>query len=147
MLFFLDKPMPLCYKLTQLNNIAMLNEETEKDIKRYLGILAEDFQGRIGFIIDEVKTVEERLNNKIDSEIKKLREDLTFRIIEVGTGLDRKIDSKIKAQMGETKKSIGLVEKGLSQEIKGLRTELVAHRNNTEMHAQRMGKKKTKESA
>ncbi|MFN3395353.1 MAG: hypothetical protein ACK4Z9_00980 [Thermodesulfovibrionales bacterium] len=153
------------------------NETVEKNIKRYLDMLAEDFQGRIGFIIDEVKAVEERLNNKIGSEVKRLREDLIFRINEVEIGLDKKIDAGIKALKVERKESIGIVdrridtlekkidamnkridllninkkgdslEKGLSQEIKGLRNELLAHRNNTEMHVQRIGKKKTKESA
>jgi hypothetical protein len=64
-------------------------EEFKKDIKRYIGILAGDFQHRLDIAID---------------------------------GLASKIDS---------------VDKRLREEIREVKGELIAHRDNTEAHAQR----------
>ncbi len=85
----------------------MSNKEMEKEIKRYLDIQAERFTHELGFVIDEIKAVEGRLNRKIESEIVGLRKELTG-----------KIDSVM--------------------------NELIAHRDNTEMHVQ---KAKTKKKA
>ncbi len=83
----------------------MSSKEMEKEIKRYLDIQAERFTHDLGFVIDEVKAVEERLNKKIELEIRGLRKELTG-----------KIDSVM--------------------------TELIAHRDNTEMHVQKAKRKK-----
>ncbi|MCL4458203.1 MAG: hypothetical protein M1147_13205 [Nitrospirae bacterium] len=93
----------------------MSDKEMEKEIKRYLGIQAERFTHEIGFILDEVKAVEERLNRKIDSVAIDLR------------------------------KEIKEVRNELKQEIKEVGQELIAHRDNTEVHAQR-AKRKSKAS-
>jgi hypothetical protein len=78
-----------------------MSEKEEKEIKRYLKILSEDFQDKLNFVIDEVKAVEERLTVKIDSMAKDLRKEI--------------------------------------QEVKG---ELIAHRDNTEVHVQKAKIKK-----
>ncbi|MBI5211893.1 MAG: hypothetical protein HY957_00780 [Nitrospirae bacterium] len=83
----------------------MSDKEMEKEIKRYLDIQAERFTHELGFVIDEIKAVEERLNRKIESEIVGLRKDL-------------------------------------KQEIREVRQELIAHRDNTEVHAQKAKAKK-----
>jgi hypothetical protein len=86
----------------------MSNKEMEKEIKRYLDIQAERFTHDLGFVIDEVKAVEERLNRKIESEIGGLRKEL--------------------------KPEIREVRQELKQEIREVRQELIAHRDNTEVH-------------
>ena len=83
----------------------MSDKEMEKEIKRYLGILSEDFQHRLNLAIDgltgRIESTEERLSNKIDA-----------------------------------------VAKDLRAEIREVRQELIAHRDNTEMHVQKAKRKK-----
>ncbi len=94
-------------------------EEFKKDIKRYMGVLAEDFQHRINLAIDgltgKIESTEARLSNKIDS-------------------VEEKLNNKINS-----------VEEGLSNKIDSLKDELIAHRDNTEVHVQR-AKRKSKAS-
>lgn len=83
----------------------MSDKEIEKEIKRYLDILSEDFQHRLNLAMNG-------LTGKIESA-----EDR----------LDKRISS---------------LENNLKQEIKELKNEIISHRDNTEMHAQKTKAKK-----
>ncbi len=82
-----------------------MSEEEIKDIKKYLGILSEDFQHKLNLAIDsltgKIESWELRLSNKIDSAAKDLR-----------------------------------------KEIREVKDELIVHRDNTEVHAQKVRPKK-----
>lgn len=62
----------------------MSGKEMEKEIKRYLGIQAEDFQRRLNLAIDgltgTIEAVEKRLNDKIESTATGLRKELGAKI-------------------------------------------------------------------
>jgi archaellum component FlaC len=82
-------------------------EEFKEDIKRYLGVLSEDFQHKLGFIIDgqmDIKRELEGVKEKVD-------------------GLEQKVD-------------------GLEQKVDMIHSELIAHRDNTEVHVQQVKKKR-----
>jgi hypothetical protein len=110
---------------------AFTKKEMEKEIKRYLDIQAERFTYELGFVIDEVKAVEERLNRKIESEIVGLRKELTGKIESTADGLRKELTGKIES-----------TDKKLSNKIDSLRDELIAHRDNTEVHVQKAKTKK-----
>ena len=113
--FFLDKTGLSCYLLAQENKL-MSDKEREKEIKRYLDILSEDFQHKLNLIIDgltgKIESTEERLSNKIDT---------------VEKSLNSKIDS---------------AAKDLRKEIREVKDELISHRDNTEAHVQKTRTKK-----
>jgi alpha-D-ribose 1-methylphosphonate 5-triphosphate diphosphatase PhnM len=80
-------------------------EEMEKEIKRYLDIQAERFTHDLGFVIDEVKAVEERLNRKIESEIGGLRKELKQEIREVRQELiSHRDNTEMHVQKAKTRK-------------------------------------------
>ncbi len=116
----------------------MDSKEIEKEIKRYLDIQAERFTHDLGFVIDEIKAVEERLNRKIESEIVGLRKELKQEINEVREELKQ----EIKGVKQELKQEIKEVRQELKKEIREVGQELIAHRDNTEMHVQKAKKKK-----
>lgn len=89
----------------------MSDKEMGIEIKKYLDIQAERFTHELGFVIDHIKTVEERLSKKIESEVIGLR------------------------------KEIKEVRQELKQEINEVKQELIAHRDNTEAHAQKIKRK------
>jgi uncharacterized protein YjbJ (UPF0337 family) len=140
---------------------AFTKKEMEKEIKRYLDIQAERFTHELGFVIDEVKAVEERLNRKIESEIVGLRKELTGKIESTADGLRKELTGKIESTADGLRKELtgkiestadglrkeltGKIEstdKKLSNKIDSLRDELIAHRDNTEVHVQKAKTKK-----
>lgn len=75
-------------------------KEFKEDIKKYLGILSEDFQHKLGFVIDgqmDIKREVESLKQKVD-------------------GLEQKVDT--------------------------IYSELIAHRDNTEIHVQQQKRRR-----
>lgn len=74
-----------------------------------MGILSEDFQHKLGSVIDGQENLKRELSDKIESTAGGLRKELTD-----------KIDA---------------VAKDLRKEIQEVKSELIAHRDNTEVHA------------
>jgi hypothetical protein len=135
----------------------MSDKEMEKEIKRYLGILSEDFQHRLNLAIDgltgKIESSEERLNQRISATEKSLTANLTAKIESSEERLNQRISAteksltanltaKIEASEERLNKKIDAVAKDLRAEIKEVRQELIAHRDNTEMHAQKAKGKK-----
>ncbi len=82
-------------------------KEFKEDIKKYLGILSEDFQHKLGFVIDgqmDIKREVESLKQKVG-------------------GLEQKVD-------------------GLEQKVDTIYSELIAHRDNTEIHVQQQKRRR-----
>jgi predicted nuclease with TOPRIM domain len=102
-------------------------EEFKEDIKRYLGILAEDFQHKLGFVIDgqlDIKREVEGLKDKVD----KLEEKVD-KLEEKVDNLEDKVD-KLEEKVDK-----------LEVKVDNVYNELIAHRDNTEIHAQQIKKK------
>lgn len=57
-------------------DIKQIVEENRKEMQRHVSIVSEDFQHKLGFVIDELRAVEKRLNAKIESEVKDLRVEI-----------------------------------------------------------------------
>ncbi|BCB96446.1 hypothetical protein JZK55_13680 [Dissulfurispira thermophila] len=96
-------------------------EEFKEDIKRYLGILAEDFQHKLGFVIDnqmDIKREVEGLKVNVD------------RLEQRMDGLEQRMD-RLEQRMD-----------GLEQKVDMIHVELVAHRDNTEVHVQQVKKRR-----
>ncbi|MDA8338104.1 MAG: hypothetical protein M0Z70_02250 [Nitrospiraceae bacterium] len=91
-------------------------KEISEEFRRYMGILKEDFQRSLGFVIDGQKDLERKLTDKIES---------------TATGLRKELTGKIE-----------FTDKKLSNKIDSLRDELIAHRDNTEVHVQKARVKK-----
>jgi hypothetical protein len=120
----------------------MSNKEMENEIKRYLNIMSEDFQHRLNLAIDgltgKIESSEERLNQRISATEKSLTANLTAKIEAVEERLNQRISSVEKNLTAK----IESVQERLSSRIDVLRDELIAHRDNTEMHAQKAKGKK-----
>ncbi len=82
-------------------------EEFKEDIKRYMGILVEDFQHRLNLVVDA--------QLDIKKDIAGLKEDV----------------SGLKEDVAELKAKTDMIH-----------NELIAHRGNTEVHAQKIKRKK-----
>ncbi len=74
--------------------------EFKEEVKRYMGVLAEEFKDKLNFVIDG-------------------QED-------------------IKRDVKELKQDVGV----LKQDVKEIREELIAHRDNTEIHAKQIKRKR-----
>jgi predicted nucleic acid-binding Zn-ribbon protein len=101
---------------------------SEEDIKRYIGIVTEEFKRYLHLEIEgltgKMESMEDRLTKRIYSVEKR-----------VGS-LEKGVDS--------LEKKVGSLEKrfdSLDTSVKELKEELIAHRDNTEMHAQRAKRK------
>ncbi|GER94472.1 hypothetical protein A45J_2235 [hot springs metagenome] len=110
-------------------------EEFKEDIKRYLGILAEDFQHKLGFVID----------NQMD--IKREVEGLKVNVDRLEQRMDRleqRMD-RLEQRMDRLEQRMDGLEQrmdGLEQKVDMIHVELVAHRDNTEVHVQQVKKRR-----
>ncbi|BCB96448.1 hypothetical protein JZK55_13700 [Dissulfurispira thermophila] len=89
-------------------------EEFRNDIKRYMGILSEDFQYKLGFVID--------VQDEIKKDVKFLKQDV----------------SALKQDVSALKQDVTV----LKQDVKEIREELIAHRDNTEIHDTQIKRKR-----
>jgi archaellum component FlaC len=103
-------------------------EEFKEDIKRYLGVLAEDFQHKLGFVIDGQMDIKREVEN-LKSDVGNLKSEVGSLKSEVG---------KLKNEVGSLKSEVG----GLGQKVDMVYDELIAHRDNTEVHVQQVKKKR-----
>lgn len=88
-------------------------EEIKDEFRRYMGILNEGFQHKLNLVIDGQAALEERLSNKIESAANGLRKEMKD------------------------------MKQELKSEINGVRNEIISHRDNTEVHAQKARAKKS----
>lgn len=110
--------------------------------KDHLMILLESIDSKVQVTMESVS----RLDNKIDSVRDELKEDiavldckimgLSKRVDTLDNkvdALDKKVDALDK-RVDALDKKIDMVEKNLSSQIEKVHSELVSHRNDTELH-------------
>jgi len=103
-------------------------EENRKEFQRYIGIVSEDFQHKLNFVID--------VQVDIKRDVAGLKTDVA--------GLKTDV-AGLKTDVAGLKTDVA----GLKTDVAGLKTktdviysELVSHRDNTELHAQKAKRKK-----
>ncbi|MFA7060893.1 MAG: hypothetical protein WC156_08750 [Pedobacter sp.] len=84
-------------------------------------ILLESIDSKVQVTMESVS----RLDNKIDSVRDELKEDIAVLDCKI-MGLSKRVDT--------LDKKIDMVEKNLSSQIEKVHSELVSHRNDTELH-------------
>ncbi len=95
-------------------------KEIKEEFRIHTGILIEEFQKRINFVIDGQEVLTQRVD-KIDSRLTKVEtkvDKIDSRLTKVETNID-KMDSKL------TK---------VEDKVDNIHTELTSHRNSTELH-------------
>lgn len=100
-------------------------EEFKEELKRYLGILAEDFQQKLNFVIDAQEDIKGLIRTTNEETKRELR--LEFR-----SGLketEDKLRSEFRAGLNKVEKDIGYLKKEVSE----IKAEVISHRDNTEI--------------
>lgn len=84
----------------------------------HLAILLESIDSKVQITMEAVSALDKKIDTKVDGLRAELKHDIAV------------VDSKV---MGLSKR-LDAVEERLSNEIAEVRTDLTAHRNNTELH-------------
>ncbi|MFN3739168.1 MAG: hypothetical protein ACK4TF_00650 [Thermodesulfovibrionales bacterium] len=134
-------------------------EEFKEELKRYLGILAEDFQHKLNFVIDAqedikrlIKTTNEETKKELRAEFKtglketeeKLRAEFRTGLketedklrAEFRTGL-KETEDRFRGILKETEEKLRAEFKGglskVEKEVSEIKTEIISHRDSTEI--------------
>ena len=119
-----------------------IKNEIKDEFKQQTGIILEEFNRNLGFVIDQQQDMRRELNEKIESSAGGVRKELTQKIDSSVGGLRKELTQKIDLSAGDLRKelgqkidsSVGGLRKELSQKIDLVHNEIIAHRDNTEIH-------------
>lgn len=135
-------------------------EEFKEELKRYLGILAEDFQHKLNFVIDAqedikrlIRTTNEETKKELRTEFRgalketeeKLRTEFRSGLKETEEKLRAEFRGALKETENELRTDLAKVEKDieyLKKEVSEIKAEVISHRDSTEVK-QIKKKKKT----
>ena len=104
-----------------------IKNEIKDEFKQQTGIILEEFNRNLGFVIDQQQDMRRELNEKIESSAGGVRKELTQKIDLSAGDLRKELGQKIDS-------SVGGLRKELSQKIDLVHNEIIAHRDNTEIH-------------
>jgi uncharacterized small protein (DUF1192 family) len=105
-----------------------MTDETKEDIKRYLGILAEDFKDKLNIVIDA--------QMDIKRDVAELKEDVAVL---------KKDVARLKVDVAELKEDVAVLKKDVAElkvDVAEIKEDLISHRDNTEIHTQRPKRRK-----
>ncbi len=101
-------------------------EEFKEELKRYLGILAEDFQQKLNFVIDAQEDIKRLIRSTNEETKKELRNEFKIALKDTEDRLRQEFRGALKETMDE---------------LKDLKEEIISHRDSTEIRQVKRKKK------